>query len=70
VGVGQSDHAAVVRLEGGGVITTRWVLDSTTGLRAEQAGPWLSFLGWGVWPESGSMDTGALGLMDFPGAAA
>jgi len=65
VGVGQSDHRAVVRLAGGRSITTRWVLDSTTGPRAERAGPWLSFLGWRVWPESGSMDTGTVGLMDF-----
>ena len=65
VGVGQSDHAAVVRLEGGESITTRWVLDSTMGPRAERAGPWLSFVGWRVWPRSGSMDTGAVGLMDF-----
>jgi lycopene beta-cyclase len=65
VGVGQSDHAAVVRLAGGGVITTRWVLDSTTGPRAERAGPWLSFLGWRVWPDSGPMDTRTVGLMDF-----
>ena len=65
VGVGQSDHGAVVRLDDGEPITTRWVLDSTTGPRAERAGPWLSFLGWRVWPESGPMDSGTVGLMDF-----
>lgn len=63
--VRQSREAAVVRLEGGGSITTRWVLDSTTGPAAELSGPWLSFLGWRVWPDTGSLDTGSVGLMDF-----
>ena len=27
--------------------------------------PWLSFLGWRVWPEVGSLDLGAIDLMDF-----
>lgn len=63
--VGQSDESAIVRLAGGDSITTRWVLDSTAGPPVHQSGPWLSFLGWRVWPEVGSLDLGAIDLMDF-----
>ena len=64
-GVGQSDVSAIVRLAGGASITARWVLDSTAGPPVHRSGPWLSFLGYRVWPETGSLDPGALDLMDF-----
>lgn len=64
-GVVHSDDAAVVQLASGESITTRWVLDSTTGPVADVTGPWLSFLGWRVWAESALISADVVGLMDF-----
>lgn len=63
-GVDQSEREAVVHLADGGSLRTRWVLDSAWSV-PEQQGPWLSFLGWRVWPGSPALDTATVGLMDF-----
>lgn len=68
-GIAQSDSVAVLRLSGGRSIGARWVLDSTSGLAADEAGPWLSFLGVHVGstqvPRLPDQERDIVGLMDF-----